>query len=517
MFAVFELRHAEQSFEVRRREGDRIEVEALVLAVSLVAEEGVVLEREEHTIELTIGERARFALDSGECVLRLIAIRAIDARAMPGGSPLERELLAAIRAAPSDDAPRLVYADWLLSQPSLADRERGELVHVQCALARVTDAEQRRAIRARERELLATHPPPSLGQVRLELGWTRGFLEHCRGELEELARHATTAFDLAPMLGLLELVVSGWAVNQALVGRLATVGRMAQIRELSVVPAAGPRNGIADAVLVHVVPAMTSLRRLRLGPLGITLAGLQSLLGARACAQLAVLDLSGNAITVELARALADSRQLEPQILRLAGCSIGVRQIEALCAAPWLAELEELDLGDNLVLDAGATALARVPFKRLRTLALGSCEIGKVGGAALLGSHHLAKLRYLRLHKNAIGDRAAAALAKSRARSIEDLDLHACAIGEAGVHALAESANLRALRRWQLGGNPIGDAGALAIARSPHLHQLETLEAASCGIGDDGARALIETSIGRITLSTEGLDETVRAQLRERG
>jgi uncharacterized protein (TIGR02996 family) len=42
-------------------------------------------------------------------------------------------LLAAIRAAPDDDAPRLIYADWLdeHSQP-----ERAEFIRVQCELAR---------------------------------------------------------------------------------------------------------------------------------------------------------------------------------------------------------------------------------------------------------------------------------------------------------------------------------------------------------------------------------------------
>jgi uncharacterized protein (TIGR02996 family) len=59
-------------------------------------------------------------------------------------------LLAAIRAAPDDDAPRLVYADWLdeHGQP-----ERAEFIRVQCALARADSP----ALRRREAELLAAH------------------------------------------------------------------------------------------------------------------------------------------------------------------------------------------------------------------------------------------------------------------------------------------------------------------------------------------------------------------------
>ena len=44
-----------------------------------------------------------------------------------------RALLAAVLAAPDDDTPRLVYADWLTEQ---GDGERAEFVRVQCELAR---------------------------------------------------------------------------------------------------------------------------------------------------------------------------------------------------------------------------------------------------------------------------------------------------------------------------------------------------------------------------------------------
>lgn len=44
--------------------------------------------------------------------------------------------LAAIRAAPDDDAPRLVYADWLTEN---GEEERGELIRVQCRLAELPE------------------------------------------------------------------------------------------------------------------------------------------------------------------------------------------------------------------------------------------------------------------------------------------------------------------------------------------------------------------------------------------
>jgi uncharacterized protein (TIGR02996 family) len=69
-------------------------------------------------------------------------------------------ILRAIGQAPDDDAPRLVYADWL---DECKEPARAELIRVQCELARLgtgtlrTDAERERQkhCRWREKELLA--------------------------------------------------------------------------------------------------------------------------------------------------------------------------------------------------------------------------------------------------------------------------------------------------------------------------------------------------------------------------
>jgi uncharacterized protein (TIGR02996 family) len=94
----------------------------------------------------------------------------------------ESELLKAVLAAPDDDAPRLIYADWLDEH---GRPERAEFVRVQCALARLPKppastrliedgweprlghpslkeeqaAEHCRALCRRERELLTGHAP----------------------------------------------------------------------------------------------------------------------------------------------------------------------------------------------------------------------------------------------------------------------------------------------------------------------------------------------------------------------
>jgi len=84
----------------------------------------------------------------------------------------ESALLAAIRAAPEDDAPRLVYADWLdeHGQP-----ERAEFIRVQVALARHDDP----ALRRREAEILAARHDAFAGPLaapHLRFRFERGFV-----------------------------------------------------------------------------------------------------------------------------------------------------------------------------------------------------------------------------------------------------------------------------------------------------------------------------------------------------
>jgi uncharacterized protein (TIGR02996 family) len=80
-------------------------------------------------------------------------------------------LLAAIRAAPEEDAPRLAYADWLKvhGQP-----ERAEFIRVQIHLARKGVS----VLRRREQELLAKHHDAIAGPLSapgLRFRFSRGF------------------------------------------------------------------------------------------------------------------------------------------------------------------------------------------------------------------------------------------------------------------------------------------------------------------------------------------------------
>src|SRR5262249_28002803 len=91
---------------------------------------------------------------------------------------VEEALLQAILDARGDDRPRLVCADWLGEN---GRAERGDVIRVQCELARPALAPvRRRHLRARERELLNAHRREWLGRLRRSpLPWLfhRGFIE----------------------------------------------------------------------------------------------------------------------------------------------------------------------------------------------------------------------------------------------------------------------------------------------------------------------------------------------------
>jgi uncharacterized protein (TIGR02996 family) len=114
------------------------------------------------------------------------------ARALVSDARAE-DLLAAIYDAPHDRARRLVYADRLVE---LGD-DRGELIGLQ--LAREAGGRVSAAARKREKELLARHARPGLGELapvilKSGLGYAGGFPDAC--ELK-----AKSADQLEPLIG----------------------------------------------------------------------------------------------------------------------------------------------------------------------------------------------------------------------------------------------------------------------------------------------------------------------------
>ena len=114
-------------------------------------------------------------------------------------------LLREIHADPDDDAPRIVYADWLLAHSTdLDDHARADLIHTQCALERAHPSEVPR-LQARARDILKKHKRQwvaALTRANIRGNWRfrRGFLDAGTLSANRFVAVAPQLFELAPML-----------------------------------------------------------------------------------------------------------------------------------------------------------------------------------------------------------------------------------------------------------------------------------------------------------------------------
>ncbi|MBA2542846.1 MAG: TIGR02996 domain-containing protein [Deltaproteobacteria bacterium] len=111
-----------------------------------------------------------------------------------------RDLIDAIVASPDDDAPRRVYADALLE----AGEPQGELIHIQCDLARGGyTRDEGVARRRRERELLQAHGArwtAGLRGLATFPVFRRGFVDEVVADPERWPENGENIFAAAPAL-----------------------------------------------------------------------------------------------------------------------------------------------------------------------------------------------------------------------------------------------------------------------------------------------------------------------------
>jgi uncharacterized protein (TIGR02996 family) len=269
----------------------------------------------------------------------------------------EEAFIQAIREAPSDDAPRLIYADWLEEH---GQADRAEFIRVQCQFARLTeDKPERSALCLRAEELLRRHWDEWVGPLRAIVGpwrdrygerwmgeeysptglhrFERGFVDTLALDAENLLRHSDHLKCLVPLREL----------------RLWRAGRCAD--------------------------------RLAEEPL---LAGLSIL---------SFNDYYDAPVTARDATALANSPYLHGlSSLYLGGNSLGDDGVEALARAPWLVSVTVLDLSDNGLSDRALHALTESPYAaNLRKILLQNNYFSSTGIDALKSSPNLRSLTHL--------------------------------------------------------------------------------------------------------------------------
>jgi uncharacterized protein (TIGR02996 family) len=287
----------------------------------------------------------------------------------------DEAFLQAIREAPSDDAPRLIYADWLEEE---GRAERAEFIRLQCRLASLPQVDESRGIlEARLEVLLRRNWEEWVGPLREIAGpkydrYSEGWLRrayHPEG-LQRFRRGFVDRLTLDAELFL------------ANAGKLAS---LVPLRHLALLGAGRCARTLADC------PRLANLR------------------------VLAFSDYWDAPLKHQDVPALAASSYLGGMTALFLGMNyLGDDGVEALAQAPWLASLNTIDLTENGLSERAITALTECPhLLRLTHLSLERNSLGDAGADRLARWPGLANLRTLNLTSNGITDRGARVLAES--------------------------------------------------------------------------------------------------------
>ncbi len=218
---------------------------------------------------------------------------------------LEDAFLANILESPDDDLPRLAYADCLMERGDDASCARGELIQVQCQIARRASgtpgdwAAPLASLKAREKAVLDAHGDRWSSAVRqhcVGCEFRRGFIELVALACDNFLWHAGELFRLAPIQRVRFL--------SAPTQELAASPFLARLTEIGF-----PRVYIGDAGLSLLLssPHLTRLTALDLPSCRISNGGVRALAESPVLAQLTSLNLSGNFFNMDGLRLLYGS------------------------------------------------------------------------------------------------------------------------------------------------------------------------------------------------------------------
>jgi uncharacterized protein (TIGR02996 family) len=288
---------------------------------------------------------------------------------------------------PDEDAPRLVYADWLEEQGD----PRSEFIRVQCELASLEDDDSRSGeLHDRETALLNLHGEKWRAEIP---DWARAKCEFRRGFVEEVTLWRSDVFSE------LNLLPHCAPVRRLVLAEIA--GKMTEFR-LSAAMEFATELSFLDNRFEYA-----DLRQLFDAPfaeLGYAteLARLRSLtfLGAEL--------MDGGAARIAIATELTNLQRLE-----LVGCRMTYHGLRELFKCEHMPNLKKLDISGNLLEDAGVWELSRSPTRHSLThLSLRGTQLTNHGVQHLAESKILENLEYLDVSENSIGDDGARALAR---------------------------------------------------------------------------------------------------------
>lgn len=403
---------------------------------------------------------------------------------------IEDAFLHNILAHPDDDAPRLIYADWLDEH----NDPRGEFIRIQCALAQLSDEDPRRwPLEQREQDLLREYKvkwlPESVG--RYQYVFRRGFIEEIALSPEEFLIDADRLFEQIPIRSL-HLHRRDWRRRDRpddSPGQVAASRHLARLQKLKLTDLIQSRRELLDLLSVPTLGQLTELHLSRLslesegnpraGPHVLPIDIVHELTELPCRASLLSLHLDDSILTLDSLRVLSISSTL-PNLRELSlndNRRLTQEAVRVLAEGHLLLQLETLHLDSNLLGDAGAVTICEWPaLPRLSRLSLGHNQVFPAGVQALAKAPALRELISLDLFGNISCNEGTAALASANWTRLQALNLRFNGVGDEGVRALAQSESLSQLTRLNLIANRITSDGARGLIESPNLPRLARLD-----------------------------------------
>ncbi|MCW5805882.1 MAG: TIGR02996 domain-containing protein [Deltaproteobacteria bacterium] len=367
----------------------------------------------------------------------------------------EAELVGAIAAALDDDAPRLVYADWLAERGD----PRGELIQLQVAVdGMLEEDERRKPTEKRLKALLEEHGESWLGRLvelrrhGMHFAFERGVIGAIAAPIQVLVQHAAKICEVAPLLTRVAIIANAGHDAAA----LARTPLAPRIRSLAITGAGTPRLTGLDRL------ELPELRRLELEAIAVGPDDLALL----ASPHLAAVRLQNcrllKGVVEAFARVRGPLRRLE-----LPACHLGPRLGELVGAG--CRHLAELVLPGNELGPTGVAAL-RPALATVEHLDLRGNELAPEHLPLVLDEAVIPRVKALLLGGNPLGDAAVTAIvAYPGSRRLTRLHLGDAGVTSLGGRALAVAESLSGLRALTLRGKPFDPQTCAMLVASPFL------------------------------------------------
>jgi uncharacterized protein (TIGR02996 family) len=350
----------------------------------------------------------------------------------------EREaLLAAIRTAPDDDLPRLVYADWLeengdslpaAERHSAGDRAAFIRAQIESARAEPYSIPARSAAERAGKLLHSINRENWTQHLRgmvLDCEFERGFVGHAIVDVAQFPEVANTLFDSDPVRSL-RAVRPGHLEYEVLLDPFFAAPRLTQLTALDL---QNSELNYDDPEKLIACPHLTGLTHLSLRSNPLNPDWFRRFIEGDQFPNLTSLDVADNShLGPAIAKAFRQASHRPFNRLNLNGIGFRSEDLKRALGGDCVSEVEELrlrwDAGDDRPGPLTQLELSWViPWKQLRLLDLEGQGIGMTGVREIVSHDQARCLRWLNLARNYIGQSGVHLLTEESSLKLYYLDV----------------------------------------------------------------------------------------------